>query len=193
MCLDSRHGSTVYDVFGAGDRRGACGDQEREQICYFFWLCWASDGNAAERVHHDLAGTFIVGAVLTCDFLDETDRSIRFDPAGRHADNAYALGAHFLGQTLAVIGKRGLRCGIGKGSSGQWQLALYGGDVDDHAGTLLNHGRHQCAIQTDGREQDLLQRLVPFIVVKHGEATRRGRATTHHMHQDVEAATTHTD
>src|SRR5437870_3119033 len=86
--LDSRYGSAVDDVFRAGDRRSACGSKERDQVSHFLWLCWTSDWNATERVHHDFAGTFIIGAVLTRDFLDKTDCPIGFDPAGRHADDA---------------------------------------------------------------------------------------------------------
>src|SRR5215510_2434431 len=80
--LDSRYGSPVYDVFRAGDRRGACRGKERDQVRHFLWLCWPPDGNPPERVHDDVAGAFIVGAVLACDFLDKTNRAIRFDPAG---------------------------------------------------------------------------------------------------------------
>ena len=31
---------------------------------------------------------------------------------------------------------------------------------------------------------------MPFVIIQHGEATRRCRGTTHHMHEDVEAAET---
>jgi len=34
---------------------------------------------------------------------------------------------------------------------------------------------------------------MPFVVVKHGEATRRCRGTANHMHEDVDAAKTITD
>ncbi len=65
--------------------------------------------------------------------------------------------------------------------------------MDDHTGTLRDHGRHKRAIQTYRREQVLIHRLVPFVVVKHGEATRRCRGTANHMHEDVDAAKTITD
>ena len=65
--------------------------------------------------------------------------------------------------------------------------------MDDHAGALLNHSRHKRAIQTYRREQVLIQRLVPFVVIQHGKAARRCRGPAHHMHEDVDAAETLTN
>ncbi len=61
---------------------------------------------AAERIHHDCAGPCRVGAVLARDVLDEADRAIRFDPPGRDAHDAHALGADFLGEAFAVVRQR---------------------------------------------------------------------------------------
>src|SRR6267154_1525203 len=91
-----RHGPTVDDVFGARNGARTRRGQKRNQVGHFFWLRGTAERDTAERVHHDLAGTFVVGGILARDLFDEADRSVRLDPAGRDPDDPNTFGAYLL-------------------------------------------------------------------------------------------------
>jgi hypothetical protein len=60
--------------------------------------------------------------------------------------------------------------------------------MDDYTGALFDHPGQQRPIEPDGREEVLVERLVPFVVVEDGKATgRRGRATDD-VNEDIHAA-----
>src|SRR6266404_6999025 len=65
--------------------------------------------------------------------------------------------------------------------------------MDDDAGALFDHQWQQGAIEAHGGEQVLVERFVPFVVVKYGESARWCGGATDDMHDDVYAAKTVAD
>ena len=63
----------------------------------------------------------------------------------------------------------------------------------DEAGALLDHRRQERPIEAHGAEEVLVQRLVPFRVVEHGESARRRGGAADDMNDDVDAAETVAD
>ena len=60
--------------------------------------------------------------------------------------------------------------------------------MDNHPGTLVEHLWQKGAIQPDSRKQVEVERPLPFIIIEHREAARRGRRTSNDMNHDVDAA-----
>jgi hypothetical protein len=58
---------------------------------------------------------------------------------------------------------------------------------------LGDHRGYQGTIQTDRGEQVLVQGLVPFVVIEHGEPAGRRRGAPHDMHDDVDSTETLAD
>src|SRR6202011_1999948 len=79
-----RHGPAVDDILCPGDGGGARRSQKRDEVSYLARLCRTAKRNPAKRVHHNLAAAFVVGGVLARDLLNEPDRAVRLDPAGRN-------------------------------------------------------------------------------------------------------------
>ena len=60
--LGGRHGTTVDDVFGAGDGRSAWRGEERNKVRDFSRFRWASNRDATERGHQRLLSARVIGA-----------------------------------------------------------------------------------------------------------------------------------
>src|SRR4029450_10194088 len=107
-----RHRFAGDDVFACGDGGGGGGDEKGDELRYFIGSSRAPDRNAAERGHQGTAGAVVVRARLPGELLDEGDRGLGLDPAGRNPDDADALRTHLLREALAVVGERRFRSGI---------------------------------------------------------------------------------
>src|SRR5580704_4379358 len=99
--------SAVDDVFGARDGRSARRGQECNQVCHLPRLGRSPKRNAAKTLHDNLLTAFVVSASLRGEPFREADGGFGLDPAGRDPHDADALGRHFLGEALAISGKRG--------------------------------------------------------------------------------------
>src|SRR5258705_240747 len=135
--------------------------EERDQIGHFTRPSRPPDGNAAKRIHQGFPCSLIVGALFGRQFSDQSNRTIRLDPARRDAHNADSLRAHLLRQALAVIGQCRLRCRVGDRGVRQRQPTLNRRAVNDYARAALQHRGQQRSIQANRGEQIPIQRPSP--------------------------------
>jgi hypothetical protein len=66
--------------------------------------------------------------------------------------------------------------------------ALDRSEMDDHAGTAVEHAGQQRPVQPHRRQQVQVQRALPCAVVQHREAAGRGLRAAEDMDEDVDAA-----
>src|SRR5581483_1740469 len=138
---DGRDRPAVDDVLGAMNRGRAIRDQERDQLGDLFGPIGTTERNSAQRVHQALSRGALVDAALLGEAKDESMRGGRLGEAGSNRADAHTLGTHFVRQPLRVRRQRRLRSGVGERSVVERQRTLNRSDVNDHAGSLLQHRR----------------------------------------------------
>src|SRR5690606_34056790 len=107
------------------------------------------------------------------------------EEAGQHIVHAHVVGGVLVGEQLGEGGQAGAEhAGSGKGRVGL--EGGEGGDIDDDARLLLDHGGRDQARGAHGVQEIHLHALVPVFVaqVKYG----RARAVAGAVHQHVDAA-----
>lgn len=82
------HSAAVNHTFGAGDGSGPRRGEEGDEIRYFLRPGRASDRDAAERVHQELAGTLVISALVRCQLVDQAHGGFCLDPTGGNPHHA---------------------------------------------------------------------------------------------------------
>ncbi len=113
-----------------------------------------------------------------------------FDEAGRNCVDPNALRTEFLRQSFAVRRQRCFGGRVSKRCLEKREPSLDGRDVDDDAGTPLEHSGNECAIQTNCGEQVEVHLLLPVFVGEGENAAARRAGAANTVNENVEATET---
>ena len=168
------------------DSRSAVRGEERHQFGHLFRLAGAAERNSAQRRHHALTRFFLADLVVLGQPADERLRGRGLDEARRDGVDTDAVRPEFLRQALAVSAERSLGGSVRQRRVVKRQHALDRRDMDDHAVVLRHHRRQQRAVETHCRQQVVVERLLPSIVIERQRAATGRTGTADVVDQDID-------